>query len=310
MDSPPTLSLCIVTYQAAPLLRECLASLFQFPPAVPFEIIIVDNASTDHTVAMLEQEYPNVILVQNQTNLGYAASMNQALRAAQGQFLVQLNPDTLTKAGSFDKLIEFMEQHPEVGICGPKVLNPDGTMQKSCRRGESTPLAVIAQFTGLARLFPHNPHLAQYTQSYRDENETHAVAGVSGSCMMIRRAVVEQIGYLDERFFAYQEDADYCFRARQAGWLVYYVPTAQIIHFGGLGGSHVHPYRSMWEWHRSYWNYYRKNLAVNYPAWFNGIYYLMMLAKLGLGALGEVVGLGRFSSSRKRAKADRYFNKD
>lgn len=310
MDSPPTLSLCIVTYQAAPLLRECLASVYKFSPTVPFEIIVVDNASTDHTVAMLEQEYPNVILVQNQTNLGYAASMNQAIHLARGRYIVQLNPDTLTQAGSFDKLIEFMEQHPEVGICGPMVLNPDGTMQKSCRRGESTPLAVIAQFTGLARLFPHNPHLAQYTMSYRDENETHAVAGVSGSCMMIRRAVVEQIGYLDERFFAYQEDADYCFRARQAGWLVYYVPAAQIIHFGGLGGSHVHPYRSMWEWHRSYWNYYRKNLAVNYPVWFNGIYYLMMLAKLGLGALGEVIGLGRFSSSRKRAKADRYFNKD
>ncbi len=310
MSIPPVLSLCVVTYQAAPLLRECLESLRKFPPSVSHEIIVVDNASTDNTVAMLEQEYSDVILVKNQANLGYAASMNQAMKLARGRYIVQLNPDTIVQDGSFDKLIEFMELHPEVGICGPKVLNPDGSMQKSCRRGESTPLAVIAQFTGLARLFPHNPRLAQYTMSYRDENETHAVAGVSGSCMLIRKEVIEQIGYLDERFFAYQEDADYCFRARQAGWLVYYVPAAKIVHFGGLGGSHVQPYRSMWEWHRSYWNYYRKNLAVNYPAWFNGIYYLMMLIKLGLGALGELFGLGRFSSSRKKAKVNRYLNKD
>ncbi|MGB9586103.1 MAG: glycosyltransferase family 2 protein [Anaerolineales bacterium] len=302
MDSPPALSLCIVTYQAAAFLQKCLESLRQFPPLVPHEIIVVDNASTDNTLAILETEFPQVKLIKNSSNLGYAASMNQAMKLAQGRYIAQLNPDTMVLEGSFDRLIDFMDQHPEVGICGPKVLNFDGSMQKSCRRGESTPLAVIAQFTGLARLFPHNPRLAQYTMSYRDEDETHAVAGVSGSCMLIRREVIEQIGYLDERFFAYQEDADYCFRARQAGWLVYYIPTAKIIHYGGLGGSHVHPYRSMWEWHRSYWNYYRKNLAINYPAWFNGIYYMLMLAKLGLAGLGELVGLGRFSRNRVKSK--------
>ncbi len=310
MSTPPVLSLCVVTYQAAPFLRECLESIRQFTPASSFEVIVVDNASSDGTLAMLEKEFPEVELVSNSANLGYAASMNKAMKVARGRYLVQLNPDTIVQKNSFDVLVTFMEQHPEVGICGPKVLNPDGTMQKSCRRGESTPLAVIAQFTGLARLFPASPRLAQYTMSYRDENEIHPVAGVSGSCMLVRREVVDQIGFLDERFFAYQEDADYCFRARRAGWLVYYVPTAQIIHFGGMGGSHVNPYRSMWEWHRSYWNYYRKNLAENYPAWFNGIYYTLMLVKLGLGAVGELAGLGRFSSSRKRAKINRYLNKD
>ena len=302
MSTSPDLSFCIVTYQAEVYLRGCLASLRQFPPHLPFEVIVVDNASTDGTVEFIEHEFPEVTFIKNTANRGYAASMNQALKLAQGRYLVQLNPDTIVQENTFDALVSFMEQHLKVGICGPKVLNPDGTMQKSCRRGESTPLAVIAQFSGLARLFPNNPQLAQYTMGFLDENETHPVAGVSGSCMLVRREVVGQIGYLDEQFFAFQEDADYCFRARQAGWLVYYVPTAQIIHFGGLGGSHVHPFRSMWEWHRSYWTYYRKNLAVNYPFWFNGIYYLMMLVKLGLSSLGELIGLGRFSSSRKRMK--------
>lgn len=309
MQQPIELSICILTYQAGKFLRLCLDSITQHPPAVPYEVIVVDNASNDGTMEMLEMNYAWVVRIYNSTNTGYTLAMNQALRLARGRFLLQLNPDTIIQPHTFDTLLDFLRDNPSVGICGPKVLNPDGSLQKPCRRGESTPLAVIAHFTGLDRLFPDNPKLAQYWLSYRDEDEIHDVAGVSGSCMMIRREVVEQIGYLDERFFAYQEDADYCFRARQAGWRVCYVPTARLIHFGGVGGSHVHPFRSMLEWHRSYWNYYRKNLAVNYPAWFNFLYYLAMGIKLASGVLGEILGVGRFSLSRRKAQADALLKK-
>lgn len=292
------ISICIVSYQTRAFLERCLTSIFAHPPRRSFEIIIVDNGSTDGTPELLKQAFPQVKLIQNEQNLGYTIAMNQALRWAQGTYLVQLNPDTEVYAGAFDLLADFLETHPEVGICGPKVLNPDGTLQRPCRRGESTPLAVIAHFSGLDRLFPNHPKLAQYWMSYRGEDEIHEVAGVSGSCMMIRRAVVDQIGYLDERFFAYQEDADYCFRARQAGWKVMYVPTAKILHYGGVGGSHVEPYRSLIEWHRSYWNYYRKNLAHNYPGWFNALYYLMMGIKLGGSLALQALNLGRFSKRK------------
>jgi hypothetical protein len=223
--------------------------------------------------------------------------MNQALRIAHGRFLLLLNPDTLVFPDSLDQLIHFMEQHPEVGICGPKVLNPDGTLQKPCRRGESRPWAVISYFTGLSRLFPKSKLFGEYLLSYLDEDETHEVAGVSGSCMLIRREVIDQIGLLDERFFAYQEDADYCFRARQAGWKVFYVPTAKIIHYGGVGGSHVQPYRSIIEWHRSYWLYYRKNLAGDYFFLFNWFYYLLMGVKLILALVQHTLHKGKFSRS-------------
>ncbi len=297
------ISICIVSYQTRQFLNQCLESIFAHPPKRQFEVIVCDNGSTDGTLELLHSQYPPVKLIQNTHNLGYTAAMNQALHLAQGDYLIQLNPDTEVKENAFDILADFLDVHPAVGICGPKVLNPDGSLQRSCRRGESTPLAVIAHFSGLDRLFPNHPRLAQYWMRYRGEDEIHEVAGVSGSCMMIRREVVNQIGYLDERFFAYQEDADYCFRTRQAGWKVMYVPTAKILHYGGVGGSHVQPYRSIIEWHRSYWNYYRKNLAHDYPSWFNALYYLMMGAKLGSSLALQALNLGRFSRQKIKIRS-------
>lgn len=194
-----------------------------------------------------------------------------------------------------------MESQPEVGICGPKVLNTDDTLQKPCRRGESRPWAVFTYFLGLSSLFPKSKLFGEYLMNYKDEDETHEVAGVSGSCMLIRREVINQIGYLDERFFAYQEDADYCFQARRSGWKICYVPTARITHYGGQGGSRVQPYRSIYEWHRSYWLYYRKNLAGDYFFLFNWLYYLAMLVKLAITLFANLVRKEK-SAGRQKPK--------
>ncbi len=273
------LSICIVSFNTKSYLHDCLYSIVE-NIHIPHEVIVVDNGSTDGTAEMLTAEFPQVRFFPGSTNEGFSRPMNRALRAAQGEYLVLLNPDTVVLEKAFDQLVAFMEAHPEVGICGPKVLNPDGTLQGPCRRGESRPWAVISYFLGLYRLFPRSKRFGGYLLNYLDEDEIAEVGGVSGSCMMIRRAVIEDIGYLDERFFAYQEDADYCFRARQAGWKVYYVPTARIIHYGGQGGSHAAPWRAIIEWHRSYWLYYRKNLARDYFFLFNWVYYSLMLLKL------------------------------
>ena len=289
------LSICIVTYQARDYLRACLDSIAQHPPRDPHEIIVVDNHSQDGTVRMLAEEYPQVRLIQNRENDGYTAPMNLALQAGQGDYLVQLNPDTLVHAGAFDAVIDFLEAHPQVGICGPKVLNTDGSLQKSCRRGESRPWAVITYFLGLSRAFPDSKLFGGYHLNYLDEDLISEIDGVSGSCMFIRRKVIDQIGYLDEQFFAYQEDADFCFRTRQAGWQVFYLPEARITHYGGEGGSRVHPYRSIVEWHRSYWLYYRKNLARDYFFLFNWFYYLLMGIKLGYALGLNAVRRGKFA---------------
>jgi GT2 family glycosyltransferase len=282
---PANLSICIVNFQAGDYLRGCLGSIMANPPQGAYEIIIVDNGSTDGSLKMLQDEFPAVTVIANPTNLGFTAPMNQALYLAQGQFLLLLNPDTLIHPQAFDRLLDFMHEHPQVGICGPKVLNTDGSLQAPCRRGESRPWAVISYFIGLHRLFPGSKLFGGYVMNYMHEDATHEVAGVAGSCMLVRRAVIDQIGYLDERFFAYQEDADYCFQARRAGWQIYYVPAARVTHFGGEGGSRVQPYRSIFAWHRSYWLYYRKNLAGDYFFLFNWVFYLAMLVKLALALL-------------------------
>jgi GT2 family glycosyltransferase len=248
---------------------------------------------------MLAAEFPRVRLIQNEQNLGYTRPMNQALRLACGRYLMQLNPDTIVQRGALEGLIRFMEERPQVGVCGPKVVNPDGSLQAPCRRGESRPWAVISYFTRLYALFPKSKFFGGYLMSYMDEDATHAVAGVSGSCMLIRREVVEQIGYLDERFFAYQEDADFCLRASRAGWQVYYVPAARVMHYGGRGGSRVQPYRSIIEWHRSYWMFYRKNYAAEYFFLFNGIYYLLILVKLLFALAINVIRSEKYAGPRR-----------
>jgi len=281
----PELSICLVTYKVKDLLRDCLNSLQANPPCLPYEVIITDNNSQDGTLEMLAKDYPAVRVIANSENRGYTAPMNQALRAGTGRYLMQLNPDTLILPGLFQALVEFMESHPQAGICTPKVLNRDGTLQMQCRRSAARPWDALTYLTGLSRLFPNDPRFGGYLMSYKGEDETHLVEAVSGSCMLIRREVVEQIGYLDEAMFAYQEDTDFCFRARQAGWEIYFLPTARIIHFGGEGGSKVDLPRSVIEWHRSYYLYYRKNLARDYFFLLNWLFYLLIGVKFAVAYL-------------------------
>jgi GT2 family glycosyltransferase len=299
MNNVPDLSICIVTYQARDFLKDCLESLYRNTQQVSYEVIVVDNHSEDGVEEMLRQEFPQVCLTVAETNEGYTRPMNRALRRGRGRYLVQLNPDTLVMPGAFDELVQFMDAHPQAGICTPKVLNRDGTLQKQCRRSAARPWDTISYFSGLATRFPKSRRLAGYLVTYLDEDEINEVEAVSGSCMVIRRELVEHIGYLDELFFAYQEDADFCFRARKAGWKVVYVPRAQIIHFGGLGGSAVEVYRSIYQWHRSYFLYYRKHLASDYFFLFNWLLYLLMGIKLLLALASTALRKQKYAGTRK-----------
>lgn len=293
------LSICIPTLQAKTLLRDCLQSISANTPTPQFEIIVVDNNSQDGTVEMLREEFPTVCLIVNPSNLGFAKPINQAILHSQGRYVLLLNNDTLILDSALDHLVAFADAHPEIGICGPKVLNRDGSLQKQCRRSFATPWDLFCYFSGLAAFFPKSPLFARYLMTYKDENETHAADAISGSCMLIRREVLDQIGLFDERFFAYQEDADFCFRAKRAGWQIYYYPPAQIIHYASQGGSRVNPYRSIFEWHRSYFLYYRKNLASRYFFLFNWFYYFVMLLKLGVALLVNLLRKEKFAGSRK-----------
>lgn len=293
------ISICIVTYQAREWLRGCLNSIYEHTSRASFEIIVIDNGSRDGVGEMLANEFPEVSFKANPKNLGYTRPMNQALRASRGRYLMQLNPDTIVKPGALDELVEFMENHGEAGICGPKVLNRDGTLQLQCRRGEPRPLAVLSYFLGLSKVFPNSRIFGGYLLNYLDEDVVQDVPGVSGSCMLIRREVIDQIGYLDESFFAYQEDTDYCLRARQAGWKIYYVPESVIIHYGGQGGTRVEPYRSIVAWHKSYWYLYKKHYAREYFFLLNWLYYAAMFAKMTWTLFANLFRREKFAGPRR-----------
>lgn len=282
-------SVCIVTLNASKYLHHCLTLLEQSQGAEVEQIIVVDNRSNDNTVKMIHEKHSSVTLIQNNRNEGYTIPMNRAMKEADGEYLLILNPDAFVKPKAVAALANFLDLHPEVGIAGPKVLNVDGTFQKSCRRGVARPWNVISYFTGLAERFPDNSKYTGYHLSHLDENILNEVDGVSGSCMMIRRNLIDKIDCFDERFFAYQEDSDYCFRAKAAGWKIYYVPEAEVIHDAGRGGSAAYKYRSLFEWHRSYYLLYKKHFSADYFPLVNGLFYSAMLGKLLMTVIREAV---------------------
>ena len=214
------LTICIVSYNTKPYLQQCLESIREIDNNIG-EIIIVDNASSDGSVELIQQCYHQAMLIQNKTNPGYTAAMNQALRVGSGRYLMQLNPDTIVQPGGFIPIIQYMDEHPEVGICTPRILNSDGSLQKQCRRSSARPWDVITYFTRLSSLFPKSRVFGRYLLTWAPDNEILEVEAVSGSCMLIRREVLDRVGYLDEDFFAYQEDADLCFRVREKGWKIF-----------------------------------------------------------------------------------------
>lgn len=279
------LSICIVSFNTRDLLRGCLNSLLSSATRYSYEVIITDNGSSDGSQEMLAAEFPRVQVIYNDSNQGYTRPMNQALQAGVGRYLMQLNPDTLMHPGLIDSLLDYMDASPQVGICTPKVLNSDGTLQKQCRRSAARPWDAVSYVLGLSRLFPGSRLFGRYLMEYLPEDQIAEVEAVSGSCMLIRRAVIDQIGYLDEQFFAYQEDTEFCFRARKAGWKIFYMPQAQITHYGGLGGSRFVPYRGIFAWHRSFFLYYRKHLAREYFFLINWLIYLGIGLKLLLALL-------------------------
>ncbi len=260
MTAPPVrIAVCIVAWNVKEDLLACLRSLFPAAEGVPVEVIVADNASADGTVDAVREEFPQVELICNDSNLGFAAATNQAMAAASGQFLLLLNPDTVLPEGALGELLEAADAHPQAGIIAPKLLNPDGSLQHSCRRFP-TPAAALFRHTFLGRLFPNNRWAAEYVMADWPHNEAREVDWVSGACMLIRRELYEEIGALDEGFFWGCEDVDYCLRGHRAGWKVVYTPRPAIVHRIGAS-SDKRPTRTVIDFHRSMQRLHRKHFA-------------------------------------------------
>jgi GT2 family glycosyltransferase len=227
------LSVIIVNYNVKEFLENLLKSMKLAAADLKTEVIVVDNDSRDGSMEMVKQKFPSVKTICNRQNLGFARANNIGLKKASGKYVLLLNPDTILNEKTLSVMFNFMERHPEVGMSGCKILNPDGTLQLACRRAFPGPWTSFCKVSGLSTLFPKNRLFARYNLTYLDENRTYEVDAISGSFMMMRRDVYEKIGGLDEQFFMYGEDLDLCYRVQKAGFKVFYVHETQIIHFKG-----------------------------------------------------------------------------
>lgn len=227
----PEISIIILNYKSARLTRQCIKGIKKFPPKVPHEIIVVDNNSRDGAGETLAGIYPDVIFAESGKNLGYGAGMNFGIKKARGEFLLVLNPDILVLENSIEPLYEFMKNHPETGIAGPKLLNPDRTVQSSFFKFHNL-LTPVYRRTPLGRLPWGREHLKRFLMSAEINNGApKPVEWILGACMMARKSVLEKIGMFDERFFLYFEDTDLCRRVWESGRKVYYVPQSEMVHY-------------------------------------------------------------------------------
>ncbi len=228
-----TLSIIIVNYNVKEFLQNLIHSIHKAVQNITYEIIVVDNASDDGSVEFIREKFPEVKVIANKKNLGFSKANNIGLAEAKGEYLLLLNPDTIVREDTFEKMISFFKDTPDAGLAGCKILNPDGTLQLACRRSFPGPWTSFCKVTGLSNIFPKSKLFARYNLTYLDEDKTYEVDAISGSFMMFPRKIYEEIGGLDEQFFMYGEDLDFCYRVQRHGKKVYYFHETQIIHYKG-----------------------------------------------------------------------------
>lgn len=244
------LSIIIISFDTKELLRECLTSVLNQTKGVEFEVIVVDNGSSDTSVEMVKKEFPQIKLIKNKENLGFAKANNQALRQSHGEYVLLLNSDTKIVNNALVKLVNFAESKKDLGIAGPRLLNLNDTPQPSAAPFYTLPVTAISLFSG-DKFLRQSP------------SKSTPVDWVSGACFLIKREVIEKIGLLDERFFMYAEEMEFCYRAKKAGYQVYFYPQAEVIHLiqGGSSASWQGKQKAIWGIYRGLIHFYRKHFA-------------------------------------------------
>lgn len=229
----PDLSIIIVNYNVKEFLANCIDSIWRAAGTLDVEIIIVDNASTDGSRPFLEKHFSQLTYIWNEQNVGFGAANNQAISIAQGEHILLLNPDTILQENTLEVMHSFMNEHPDTGLAGCKILNPDGTFAPESRRSVPTISNSFYKTLGLAALFPKSRAFSDYYLGWMDPGEQSEVPVLSGSFMYFRGSVLKQLGGFDERFFMYGEDIDLCVRIAQKGYNIVYLPSTSIIHYKG-----------------------------------------------------------------------------
>jgi GT2 family glycosyltransferase len=280
-------SIVILNYNTCEHLRRCVAALAEDHSTsaagqwLHTETIVVDNASSDGSADMVAAEFPSVQLIRAPHNGGFAYGNNLALTRARGDAILILNPDTLVPSGGLGAMLRLLEAHPEAGIVGPKLLKPDGSMHLACRRSFPTPSIAFYRLSGLSRLFAGSPRFGRYNLTFVDPDLPIEVDSVCGACLLVRRSVIDRIGLLDERFFMYGEDLDWCLRAREAGWTVRYEPSVVVHHQHGAA-SRQRALRTTFHFFRAMDLFYRKHYVDRYHPLVTGVVRTAIYAALGV----------------------------
>jgi hypothetical protein len=255
------LSVVIVNYKSREDLLHCLG-LLTLECGDQFECVVVDNDSRDGTPEALARAFPHVRTIVNRENVGFARAVNQGISATSRRFLLIMNPDCEVQPGMVAELGAFLLNHPKTAIAAPRILNPDRTLEYSARSFPDGFSFLFNRYSLLTRLFPANPWTRRYLLTDWDHASVRDVDWVSGACMMVRREAIEEVGGMDEAFFMFNEDVDWCRRMKLAGWAVSYVPSARIVHRVGASRSRVAP-RVIYERHRGMIHYFHKHHPMN-----------------------------------------------
>ena len=255
MNANPALSIVIVNWNTRDILAACLRSIRVTAGDIAPEIIIVDNASTDGSPDMVSSEFPEFTVIRNEENLGFAAANNIGIPRARGRYVMLLNSDAELTPGSASRMIEYMERHPDVGLIGPKLVSSDGTLQIN---GQKFP-TLVREILGVLHAPRFFPGLAKLGWGREDFDANAEVDSLAGACMLARREVVDMVGGLDERFFMYFEDVDWCRRIKKAGWRVHYLGEVQIVHGWALSAAKQGIVKSHGMLHESRHLYFRKH---------------------------------------------------
>ncbi len=246
------LSIIIVNWNTKEFLLPCVRSVLDSEQGISSELIVVDNGSRDGSGDEVKRTFPFVHLVENGENLGFAKAVNQGLRKASGKYVLLLNPDTRVKPGAIKQLLSFMDSHLETGVAGAQLLNSDGSRQNS-----------IANFPSLATELLNKRFLRwllpkRYPGKERNYSESVEVDSVIGACMMVRREALDRVGFLDEDYFLFLEETDWCYRMKRAGWKICHVPQAEVYHFQGKSAE-AERKRAKVEYYRSRYHFFKKN---------------------------------------------------
>lgn len=232
------LSIIIVNFNTSEVLNSCLRSIYQGQlNKSNFEIIVVDNNSKDDSVRLIPKTYPEVILINNKKNEGFATANNQAVKKISGDFILFLNPDTQLNEDTLPTMLNFMKENSDVGVATCRVNLVSGNIDDACHRGFPTPWNAFCHFSGLSTIFPASKIFNGYHLGYSDLNKIHEIDSCAGAFMMVRKKVGDQIDWFDEDYFWYGEDLDFCYRVKKNKWKIMFVPDVTIIHYKGVSSG-------------------------------------------------------------------------